>query len=98
MATAGELTEQDEARYRAAARRRHRAEQRALALRQQRAWELARNAAALLRTQFCARRVVVFGSLVHSGGFSEWSDVDIAAWGIHPDDTLRAMEIVRGLA
>jgi predicted nucleotidyltransferase len=98
MATARDLTPEELAGYRAAARRRHQAEQRALALREQQAWKLARQAAALLRDQFGAERVVVFGSLVHPGWFNEWSDVDIAAWGIRPRDTLRAMGAVLELS
>ncbi len=97
MATARELTAEDVARYRAAARRRHQAEQGALALREQRAWALARRAAALLRDRFHAQQVVAFGSLVHSGCFTEWSDVDVAARGIQPQNTLQAMEAVMGL-
>lgn len=93
MATARELSPEDMACYRAAARRRQQAEERALAAREQRAWELARRAAAALRQQFAVDRVVVFGSLVHPGCFSLWSDVDIAAWGLHPDDTFRAIGV-----
>jgi predicted nucleotidyltransferase len=95
MATAGELTSADMARYRAAARRRHQAEQQARERREQRAWELARRAAVLLRDEFHADWVAVFGSLIHPGCFTSWSDVDIAARGIAPRDTLRAMECVR---
>lgn len=91
MPTALDLTPEQRASFQAAARRRHQQEQAALERRQQRAWELARLAAALLRAQFGAKRVVVFGSLVHPGSFTQWSDVDIAAWGIQPADTFRAM-------
>jgi predicted nucleotidyltransferase len=79
------------AEFRDAARRRHQQEQRALALKERRAWELARSAAALLREQFHVERIAVFGSLVHPGCFTAWSDVDLAAWGLQPADTLRAM-------
>jgi uncharacterized protein len=90
MATASELTPEAAAAYRAAARRRHEADRRALAARERRAWELARRAATELRRRFAASRVVVFGSLVHPGRFTPGSDVDIAAWGLRPDDTFRA--------
>jgi predicted nucleotidyltransferase len=33
----------------------------------------------------------VFGSLVRENCFTPWSDVDIAAWGIPPKDTFRAI-------
>ena len=62
--------------------------------RYQRAWQLAREAAELLRREYGATRVVVFGSLLRPSMFDERSDVDIAAWGIAPQDTLRAMSAV----
>jgi predicted nucleotidyltransferase len=92
--TAAELTLEEIAEYRAFARRRHEQERHRLGLREERAWELARHAAALLRKEFGATRVVVFGSLVHKGCFTPWSDVDIAAWGIRSDDTFRAIGAV----
>jgi predicted nucleotidyltransferase len=97
MTTALKLTSEDIAVYRAAARRRFEQEQRELALREKRAWELARWAAALLRKQFDATRVMVFGSLVHKGCFTPWSDVDVAAWGIRPENTFRAIGAVMDL-
>ncbi len=51
----------------------------------------------MLREQYHAARVVVFGSLVHENRFHEWSDVDIAAWGIPPELTFRAMGAVMDL-
>ena len=91
MPTASELTPPQAAAYRAAARRRWQREQLELQQRQARAWELAHCAADLLKTRFSASRMVVFGSLVREGCFTPWSDVDIAAWGIRPEDTWRAM-------
>ena len=89
--TALDLTPEEVAEYRRAARFRCAQEQRELAQRQERAWEMARAAAQLLRERFGATRVVVFGSLVHDGCFTPWSDVDVAAWGIRPEDTFRAI-------
>lgn len=86
------------AAYRETARRRVIEEERELAQRRERAWELARRAARVLKEQFGATRVVVFGSLVREGGFTLWSDVDIAAWGIAPEDTFRALAAVMDLA
>jgi predicted nucleotidyltransferase len=91
MTTALKLTPEEAATYRDAARRRDEQEHRKLAKREKRAWALARRAATLLREQFGAERVVVFGSLAHKGCFTPWSDVDIAAWGIQPQDTFRAI-------
>lgn len=94
MPTASEITPEEMKAYRAAARRRWEREQRELARRREKAWEAARRAAKLLRERFGATRVVVFGSLVHKSCFTRWSDVDIAAWGIRPEDTFRAIGAV----
>lgn len=61
------------------------------------AWELARKAAKVLRGQYHAKRVVVFGSLLSESRFTAWSDVDIAAWGIPADQTFRAIGTVMDL-
>ena len=98
MSTARDLTPEELAEYRSAASRRHRAEQAALVVREREARQLARLAAELLRDEFGAERVLLFGSLVHPGCFTEWSDVDVAAAGLAPADTLRAMEQVPGLS
>jgi len=45
----------------------------------------------MLRREFYATRVVVFGSLAAQVTFTRWSDIDIAAWGIDPADTFRAI-------
>ena len=82
MTTALKLTKEEIAVYRTAARRRSELEQQEVARREERAWELARYAAAVLRRQFGATRILAFGSLVHAGCFTAWSDIDIAAWGI----------------
>lgn len=92
------LSREELASYRAAARRQAEQEQQALARREQRAWELARQAAQLLREQFGAARIVLFGSLSRPGWFTPWSDVDIAAWGLRPEDTFRAIGAVMDLA
>ncbi|MCL0094223.1 nucleotidyltransferase domain-containing protein [Dehalococcoidia bacterium] len=92
--TAAELTVEELEVYRRAARRRKWREPQE---RRRRAWVLARRAADLLRERFRARRVVVFGSLVHEACFTPWSDVDLAAWGLRPEDTFRALGAVQYL-
>jgi len=57
----------------------------ALAGRRNRAWELARSAADLLKKEYGANRVVAFGSLSRKGVFTPWSDIDLAVWGIEPE-------------
>ena len=65
--------------------------------RMEKAWKLARKAAKVLREQYHAKRVAVFGSLLHESRFTEWSDVDIAVWGLAPDQTFRAIGTVMDL-
>ena len=97
MPTALKMTAEEMAMYRATTRRRWQQEQQELAQRQERAWEVARHATTLLKEQFGATRVVVFGSLVHAGCFTRWSDVDIAAWGIPPQETFQAIGAVEDI-
>jgi uncharacterized protein len=94
--TASGLNDREIEAYREAARRRRRQEEEALDRRVKEAWLLARRAADLLRGQFGASRVCVFGSLVQ-GVFTPWSDLDLVAWGIDPEQTFRAMGAVSDL-
>ncbi len=63
-----------------------------------RAWQVAQQAADLLRERFGATRVVVFGSLAHRSWFTSWSDIDLAVWGIPPDAFYRAVALVTRLS
>lgn len=92
-----QLTAEELATYRHTAQERWQAEQQEVARRRLRAWRVARRAASLLKKEFGATRVVVFGSLVHKDCFTAWSDVDLAAWGIRPQDTFRAIGAILGL-
>jgi predicted nucleotidyltransferase len=83
--------------YRQTARERENARVSAARERMEKAWTLAREAAKLLREQYQAQRVVVFGSLLHETRFTQWSDVDIAAWGIPFGQTFRAIGAVMDL-
>jgi len=91
MPTAYNLTPEKLTIYRATAQRRREQERSELDHRRKQAWTAAHQAAKLLKTEFKATRVVVFGSLARESGFTRWSDVDIAAWGIAPEDTFRAI-------
>ena len=97
MPTQLELSPEKIAIYRATAQRRYQQESMSIMRRRKIAWRIAREAAQLLREQFKVSRVVVFGSLVRENGFTRWSDVDIAAWGIAPEDTFRAIGAVMDL-
>jgi predicted nucleotidyltransferase len=84
--------------YRRTAQSRYSAERALRDRRSQHAWALARQAAALLKEQFSAQQVAVFGSLVHPGRFTQWSDLDLAVWGLTSANWLRAMAAVRALS
>ena len=69
-----------------------------LEVRRKKAFDIAKQAASILRQEFGAERVVVFGSVVNSENFTFWSDIDLAAWGIAPDDFYAAVAAVTGLS
>src|SRR6266508_3631233 len=83
--------------YRRTATRRQKVRVSKAKARREKGWKLARKAAKILRRQFRAERVAVFGSLLHELRFTPWSDVDIAAWGIPTDQTFRAIGAVMDL-
>lgn len=84
--------------YRATAHQRLIRERPQVARRRQQAWEIARAVSRLLKERFSASRVVVFGSLVHEDCFTPWSDLDLAVWGLRPEDTLRALGTAMDMA
>jgi predicted nucleotidyltransferase len=94
---AREISAEELAAYRAGAERRQLRQAREAAARRERAWEVAREAARVLREEFGARRVVAFGSLARAAGFHARSDVDLAAWGIGEDVYYRAVSRLLGL-
>jgi len=85
--TAAEMSRQEWQAYHPAAAVERLADQRKVetAKRRRQAWRVARRAAAMLRKEYGASRVVVFGSLATRNWFTPWSDIDLAAWDI-PDD------------
>ena len=88
--TALQITSEELAVYRATARQREEQERHERAQRAQRAWRLAQQAAILLKEQFGARRVLLFGSQAHDEGFHRRSDVYLAVEGIPSRDFWRA--------
>ena len=68
--------------YRRNARNRTQKRQQELDDRRERAWILARQAAKILKDEFGANRVVLYGSLIHPELFHLRSDVDLAAWNV----------------
>ncbi len=85
-------------RYRRTARSRWQAKRKRGEIRRERAGQLARQAATLLKEKYSVQRVMVFGSLTHPGRFTLWSDVDLAAWGLTPANWLKAIGAVRSLS
>ena len=77
--------------YRAAARRRQQQRQELLARRRQRAWEVARQAAEILKTEFGVEKVVVLGSMLSIDRIHQRSDLDLAVWGLIPQRYYRAV-------
>jgi len=77
-----DITPEQMAVYQATARRRRQQKAQALAARHQRAWQVAREGAQLLKERFGAKRVVVFGSALFPEKFYVRSDVDLAVWGV----------------
>jgi predicted nucleotidyltransferase len=77
--------------YRATARQSWARERRRLALRHERAWAVARQAADLLHRKYGVEQVTLFGSLVRSELFHTRSDIDLAVWGLDRKHYYRAV-------
>jgi uncharacterized protein len=58
--------------------------------RQQQGWAIASRIAKMLKQEFGAQRIVLFGSMLNPAAMTWHSDIDLAIWGIDPDDYLRA--------
>ena len=68
--------------YRRNARERSQKRQKELDEYRERAWKLARQAAEILKQDFGASRVVLYGSLLQPELFHLRSDVDLAVWDV----------------
>ncbi len=79
------------------ARARARERRRALEARRQRGLALARRAAERLQTEYRARQVAVFGSVLKPQLFHERSDIDLAVWGLDEQLYLRALSALLDL-
>ncbi|MEZ4515173.1 MAG: nucleotidyltransferase domain-containing protein [Chloroflexota bacterium] len=78
------------AQYLPAIKKQWQAEQAGWEQRRQRAWKVARQIAAMLRTAYGAKQIIVFGSLAATGPFDACSDLDLAVSGIPFDKFFRA--------
>ena len=86
------------AEYRATYKKRQEAERKKLDERFERAWEVARRGAELLRSEFKVEKVVVFGSLTNRELFHIRSDIDLAVWGLSDEDYWRALGVILDLS
>lgn len=85
------------ASYRAGALRRRRDREERRIERWERACGLARRAEKILRAEFGATRVVMFGSVLRPVAFGSRSDVDLIAWGISEERYVRAVGRLQAL-
>jgi predicted nucleotidyltransferase len=79
-----------------AAAKRYESDKRIDAIRD-RAFAIAREAADLLKQEYGATRVVLFGSLAHRAWFTPRSDIDLYSEGIPGDRFFQAEETVQGI-
>ena len=77
--------------YIATARRQHRHEQATLQQLRSQVLAIAQTAAHILREEFGASRVVVFGSVLDETRFHATSDLDLAVWGLPPANYIKAL-------
>jgi predicted nucleotidyltransferase len=61
------------------------------------ATSVARSIAKELIERFGAKKVILFGSLAR-GGYTRWSDIDLAVWGIPPVDFFKAVSFATGFS
>lgn len=96
MATALELTREDWAPYIEALSRRPAPPELSPEEERERKQLLTRvrQAAAMLKSRFAARRVILFGSLAHASWFVRDSDVDLAIEGLASEDYWQAWRLV----
>lgn len=76
------ISPEEMAAYRAGNRRRMEKDREELSRRYHRAWKIARKGADLLKKEFKAKEVIVFGSLLEKELFHIRSDVDLAVRGL----------------
>lgn len=66
-------------------------------VRRERAWQVARRAAEILKEEFKVKKVMVFGSLTQPHLFHFRSDVDLVVWGLEGREYYRAVGVLQGL-
>jgi predicted nucleotidyltransferase len=64
----------------------------------ERARQVAHDAVKLLRDEYDATKVLLFGSLLHRSWFTPWSDIDLAARGIPHEHYFSAVAAVTSIS
>jgi predicted nucleotidyltransferase len=59
--------------------------------------DVAKSIANELINRFGSKKVLLFGSLAR-GDFNRWSDIDLAVWGIPPDNYYKAVAFASGFS
>jgi uncharacterized protein len=85
------LTDDQMAIYRTSAERRQQQKRDRLQQRQKLGLTIAQQASELLKRDFQAEKVVLFGSMRLLDRIHERSDVDLAVWGLNPQDYFQAV-------
>ncbi len=91
------ISSQQMQQYLASAQQGQQKHQAALEKRRTYGLEIAQQAAAILKTEFGASRVVLFGSLL-SHTFHENSDIDLAVWDLPEKGYFKAVSKLLGLS
>jgi predicted nucleotidyltransferase len=65
------------------------------AIRQESAKDTAYALAKALKERFMASRVILFGSVARED-FGQWSDIDLAVWGVSSSDYYKAVAFASG--
>jgi uncharacterized protein len=86
-----QMTPENLAVYQTFARRQQEQDQQQLLKRQKLGWAIAQQAAQLLKSEFGANRVVLFGSLVQVERMHLLSDIDLAVWHLDEKRYLQAV-------
>lgn len=85
------LSPEQLARYQAGLQQKLKQEQQQQLQRQQRGWQVAREAAQRLKSQWGASKVVLFGSMLETAKVHARSDIDLAVWDLPADDYYRVL-------
>lgn len=98
--TALDLTAEERVQYQPAqaVERRQKQTEEVMQTRWDQMQQLARLAAQILKEEYGAERVVLFGSGTHPNAITHWSDIDLAAWGIPAQRYFAAVAAVTSLS